>query len=145
MMKYLVTLCLISQILLGLGASQEMQRKSFIRGTELFSGLHLEMWSFSETKSLEAVIPIYYGIDLSQFVQWQGSRLRSGNKKSRSWLFSTFVPHVLHNSFPSSAWERISWKLCFRCCETELRKDGFPSRCLGTRVQFSPSYGYSAP
>ncbi|MBF0429713.1 MAG: hypothetical protein HQK83_00425 [Fibrobacteria bacterium] len=50
-------------------ATENATKHSFIRGTRLFTGVHLEYWGYRETNSLETVLPIYYSMDLNNYVQ----------------------------------------------------------------------------
>ncbi len=69
-MKFLLAATLV---LVGLpdeaAVAREPSRTGFFRNTRLYSGLHLELWNYRKTQTLEAVLPLYYSMELQELVE----------------------------------------------------------------------------
>ncbi|MFH1759635.1 MAG: hypothetical protein ABIA63_00910 [bacterium] len=58
---------LILIILISIPIDAQEPRTSFFRGSNIYSGLHLEFWNWSNVQTLETVLPIYYSMNLDAF------------------------------------------------------------------------------
>ena len=64
--RLLLEACVIVDSLLKRSVQQE--QTSFFRGTKLYTGLHFELWNYDKTQTFETVLPIYYSMDLSNYL-----------------------------------------------------------------------------
>ncbi len=42
---------------------------SFLRGTKLYSGIHMEFWNYAQLQTVETVVPVYYSMNLDQYLE----------------------------------------------------------------------------